>query len=218
MPVTKSGASRLHTAVEELEAGEDVLVAFDYGPPEADELSVAARPVLEHLFARGGTASIVSTRPDGTLIAEAVMRDIAASEDQYRVVGYRPGTSTAVSQLLSSVDREPAMLLLLTSRAMPLRIWIEQVSARYGEDLPLAVVGSAALEPVASPYLEPTAGQLAGAIHGLAGAASYEALREAASGATERLDALAAGHIAIVILVIVGALIHAFVGPEEEEA
>ena len=216
-PVTNSGARGLHTIVEELEADERVLIAFDYGPPEADELSVAARPVLEHLLARGVVASIVSTRPDGTLIAESMMRRVADSEDQYTVVGYRPGTATAVSQLLSTVDEPPTMLLILTSRAMPLRVWIEQASARYGEELPLAVVGSAALEPVASPYLDPNAGQVAGAIHGLAGAASYEALRETASDATERLDALAAGHLAIVMLVIVGALIHTISGPEEEK-
>ncbi len=215
-PVTASGAADLHRVVDELEAGDHVLVAFDYGPPEADELSAAARPVLEHALERGARVSIVSTRPDGPLIAEAMMARIADSKDQYTFIGYRPGTATAISQLLAATDRTPALLLVLTSRPAPLRLWIEQASARYGDQLPLVAVGSAALEPIASPYLDANAGQLRGAVHGFKGAAAYEALRGTAGGATQRLDALAAGHVAIVVLMIVGALIHALGGGKEK--
>jgi hypothetical protein len=211
-PVTASGATDLHRVVDELQAGDHVLVAFDYGPPEADELSAAAQPVLEHVLERGAQVSIVSTRPDGPLIAQAMMAGIAGSKDQYTFVGYRPGMATAISQLLAATDGTPTLLMVLTSRPGPLRLWIEQASAQYGDRLPLVAVGSAALEPVASPYLDANAEQLKGAVHGLKGAAAYEALRGTFGRATQRLDAVAAGHVAIVVLMIVGALIHAFGG------
>jgi len=216
-PPTVTGASSLHRTIDGLGANDHILVAFDYGPPEADELSVAAEPVLTHVLERGAQISIVTTRPDGLLIAEAMMARIADAKDQYRFIGYRPGAATAISQLLTATDRAPTLLLILTSRPMPLRLWIEQASARSGDRLPLVAVGSAALEPVASPYLDANAGQLGGAIHGLQGAAAYEALRESAGSATQRLDALAAGHLAIVVLIIVGAVAHVLGGPKEEK-
>jgi hypothetical protein len=70
------------------------------------------------------------------------------------------------------------------------------------------LAGSAALEPAASPFLDPSAGQLRGSIHGLSGAAAYEALRGARGDAIRSLNALTAGHIAIVSLMIVGAIFY----------
>ncbi len=216
-PLTTPGVTNLHRVVDELDVGDHVLVAFDYGPPEADELSAVAQPVLTHVLERGAQISIASTRPDGPLVARAMMAKIADSRDQYTFIGYRPGTATAVSQLLGTADGSPRLLLILTSRPTPLRLWIEQANARYGDQLPVVAVGSAALEPVASPYLDANAGQLEGAIHGLKGAAAYEARRGTVGSATQRLDALAAGHIAIVVLMIVGALVHALGRTKGEE-
>jgi hypothetical protein len=215
-PVVGSGARDLHRAVNELDASDHVLVAFDYGPPEADELDAVAEPVLTHVLEQGAQVSIVSTRPDGPLIARAMMTRIADSEERYTLIGYRPGAATAVSQLLSATDGTPTLLMALTSRPTPLRLWIEQAYARYGDQLPIVAGGSAGLEPVASPYLDANAGQLKGAVHGLKGAAAYEAMRGTIGGATQRLDALAAGHIAIVLVMIVGALINAVGGAARE--
>jgi hypothetical protein len=69
---------------------------------------------------------------------------------------------------------------------------------------------------MASPYLHPNADQIAGAIHGLKGGAAYEALRDSVGDATRRLDPLAAGHVAIIGLMIVGALVHAVIGARGE--
>ena len=211
-PLETLGARNLNTVVNELDAGDPVLVAFDYGPPEAEELDAVAGPVLRHVLDQGAQVSVVSTRPDGLLVADALMTGIGASGDQYTLIGYRPGTATAVSQLLTATDVTPRMLLVLTSQPMPLRLWIEQARALYGDRLTVVTAGSAALEPIASPYGEISAGQLAGAIHGLRGSASYEALRGAAGSGTQRLNALAAGHVAIASMIVVGAVVHAFGG------
>jgi hypothetical protein len=207
-PVATSGASQLYDVVGELGAGDDVLVAFDYGPLESDELNVVARPVLEHVIDQGADVTIVSTRADGPLVASSLMSQIVDSPDQYTLLIYRPGAATAISQFLTGAVPSPTMLLVLTSRAAPLRRWVEQARAHYGDQLTMTLAGSAALEPAASPYLDASAGQLAGSIHGLKGAAAYEALREAGGDATQRLNALAAGHLAIVSLIIAGAIFY----------
>jgi hypothetical protein len=216
-PVPASGATQLYRIVDGLAATDTVLVAFDYGPPEADELNGVAQPVLEHLIDSGGRLSIVSTRPDAPPIAAALMSEVAGSSDQYTLLGYRPGAGTAVSHLLAAADEPPALLLILTSRPGRLLRWIEQVQARYGGQIQVATASSALLEPVASPYLDTNAGQLGAAIHGLRGAASYEALRGEQGEATRRLDTLAAGHVAIVALMIVGAAIYGIGGAQRGE-
>jgi hypothetical protein len=209
-PIAASGsaASQLHQVIDRLEPADEVMVAFEYGPPEAGELSAVARPVLEHVNQQGPNVSIVSTRPGGPLVAAQLMSEIAHAEDWYSFLGYRPGAATAVSQLLVAVDRMPTLLLILADRPAPLRRWVEQDRALYDDQLPVAVVGSAALEPAVSPYLHGVPSQVAGAIYGLRGAASYEALRRVGGDATQRLDALAAGHIAILVLVVIGAVVH----------
>lgn len=207
-PVAGPGATMLYETVDQLDAADAVFIAFDYGPPEADELNAVARPVLEHLTTRAVTISIASTRPDGLPVAEALMKEIAGPDSDYLLVGYRPGASAAISHLLGAVDETPAMLLIITSWPGSLQGWVEQAQARFGDELPVVAVGSAVLEPIAEPYAAIDAGQLTAAIHGLRGAAAYESLRDVPGDATHRLDALAAGHLAIVALMITGAAVY----------
>ena len=216
-PVAASGAARLFEIVNGLEATDTVLVAFDYGPAEADELNSVTEPVLEHLIDSDGRLSIVSTRPDASPVAAALMSKVTNSSDQYTLLGYRPGADTAASHLLAAVDEPPALLLILTSRPGPLLRWVEQVQARYEGQIQVATASSALLEPVTTPYLDVNAGQLGAAIHGLRGAAAYETLRGKQGAATQQLNTLAAGHVAIVALMIVGAVIYGIGGAEREE-
>jgi hypothetical protein len=207
-PIASPGALQLYQVVEDLGAVDHVLVAFDYGVPEADELNAVARPVLRHVIDRGADISIVSTRPDGPMVASALLSEMIDAPDQYRLFGYRPGAVAAASHLLAGADPQPTVLLILTSRPASLRGWVEQARARYGDQLPVVLASSAALEPVVSPFLDAAAGQLKGSIHGLSGAASYETLRGGGGDAVRSLDALAAGHLAIVLLMIVGAVFY----------
>lgn len=216
-PVAASEVRQLYELVNGLDATDTVLVAFDYGPPEADELNGVAQPVLEHLIDSGGRLSIVSTRPDAPPVAAALMSEVADSSDEYMLLGYRPGAGSAVSHLLAAVNEPPALLLILTSRPGPLLRWIEQAQARYGDQIQVATASSALLEPVTSPYLDTSAGQLKAAVHGLRGAAAYEALRGEQGEATRKLDTLAAGHVAVVALMIVGAAIYGISGSRRGE-
>jgi len=207
----------MHDAIQDVSAGGTVLVAFEYGPAEADELNLVAEPILRHVLDQGAHVSAVSTRPEGLTIAAGLLSGIVESggsytETQYSVSdNYRPGGATGVSQLLAEAGTHPRLLLVLTAQPAPLRWWVEQTDARPGTP-PIVAGVSAILESTASPYLDANAGQLEGAVHGLSGAAAYEKLHGARGQATQRLDILAAGHLVMVGLMIIGAILHTIGG------
>ncbi len=211
----------LYSAVQSTGAGDTVLVAFEYGPPEADELNLVAEPILRHLLDQGAHISVVSTRPEGLAMAAGLLSDIVSSEERYTLVNYRPGDATGVSQLLTDCEILPGggtdgdthhrLILVLTAQPGPLRWWIEQTRA-LGDAPPVVAGISTALAPAAYPYLDTSAGQLEGAISGLSGAATYEAYRGLGGRATQRINALAAGHAAVAGLMVLGAIIYAFGG------
>jgi hypothetical protein len=205
----------MYNAIQGLDAGagETVLVAFEYGPAEADELDLVADPILRHLLDQGAYLSIVTTRPEGRPVADRLLGDIVASgtytETQYEVADYRPGDAAGVAQLLVAADTTPSLVLVLTAQPGRLRWWVEQIGAQGKDALSIVAGVGAALEPVASPYLDIGAGQLEGAVVGLSGAAAYERVRGRPGQATERLNALLVGHGAVVGLMIIGAVIYA---------
>jgi hypothetical protein len=199
-------------------AEDAILVAFEYGPAEADELDLVAWPIVQHLLDQldqGARISIVSTRPEGLAVAAKLLDAMVESserytETQYSLLDYRPGDATGVSQLLADADAPPRLIVVLTAQPGPLRWWIEQTRARYADTTPIVAGISAALEPAASPYLDADAEQVAGAISGVSGAAVYERIRGLAGPATQwRLNALTLGHIAIAGLMILGAILYA---------
>jgi hypothetical protein len=214
-PATSAGVNGLHATVQGVSAGTTVLIAFEYGPAEADELNVVAQPIVEHLLAQQARVLVASTRPEGSAMAAGLMS--VAAEDSF----YRPGGATGVAQLLADAETRtgtrPGLILVLAAQPAPLRWWVEQTRALYGrEGAPPIVAGvSAALGPVAGPYLD--AEQLGGAVSGLSGAAAYEALQGAPGQATGRFSALAAGHAVIVALMLAGAVIYTLAGPRRRE-
>jgi hypothetical protein len=213
---------KMHDAIQDVNAGETVLVAFEYGPAEADELDPVAAPILRHLLDRETHISAVSTRPEGLTVAAGLLSNIVESEERYTETqydvsdNYRPGGATGVSQLLAEAGARPRLLLVLTAQSAPLRWWVEQTHVQR-DALPIVAGVSAVLELAASPYLDAGAEQLEGAIHGLSGAAAYEKLDGSSGLATQRLDVLAAGHIAVVGLMIIGAILHTLGGLRRRE-
>jgi len=212
-PVMSSVLIRAYNAVQGVDVTSTALVVFEYGAAEAGELDPVAEPILLHLLDRGVHLEVVSTRPEGMIVAEGLLAEIAASggytETQYTLHAYRSGNATGAAQLLRDVGVSPGLVLVLTAQPGPLRWWVEQIHALGGETPPIVTGISAALEAAASPYLDTRAGQLAGSVSGLSGAAAYESIRRVPGKATGRLDALAAGQVAIVGLMILGAILYA---------
>jgi hypothetical protein len=111
----------MHSAIQGLSAESTVLVAFEYGPAEADELNAVAEPILRHLLDQRARISIVSTRPEGQSTAAGLLNRITAAEGgytagQYTLAGYRTSEAMGVAQLLRATETRPAMVLVLTAQ------------------------------------------------------------------------------------------------------
>lgn len=73
-------------AVDEISAGDYVLVTFDYGPTTAYELDPLADALLRDIIKHGGIPVITSTSPLGALNSRAVMDDLHDDEDLLAVL------------------------------------------------------------------------------------------------------------------------------------
>lgn len=220
LPSALPPADGAHRAIEEVQPGETVWVAFEYGSAEMDEMNVVAEPVLRHVLERGAHLVVVSSRPEGQLIGALLLDRLVESSGtiegkqptyELLVGGYRPGEALGIAALVKKAP-SARLVLVLAGQPAPLRWWIEQGQAQ-GAGQPFVAVTSAAVEPVAMPYLDVAAGQLAGAVSGLSGATYYEqVLRHAPGRASFATVALAAGHLSVVSLLVLGAFIFAVRG------
>jgi hypothetical protein len=207
----------MHEVLTRVAGGKQVLVAFEYGPAEADELDLVAAPVIWQLLEQDASLSIVSTRPDGLIAARGLVGEIveamvstgrlssAEAAERTAIAAYRPGDAIGVAHLLQE-SGEPDSVVVLAAQAGPLRWWVEQVWASPSPP-PIVAGTGASLEAAASPYLAGERPQLAGAIVGVSGAAYYDRIANGRTDgpAAQRLDDLAVANVAIVVLAIVGA-------------
>ena len=149
---------------------------------------------------------------------------------RYTILGYLPGQAVAVRLVGGSLERAFArdfqgnpvsdlevmagvteiqdfdLILVLAAGQDSLRSWIEQASMPY--DIPLAAGVSASIEPLARPYYETESQQLVGLAGGVPGAAVYEALGngqgQLEDATAARLDSLLAGHLILILVLVVG--------------
>jgi len=219
-PVDSPAVRQMYEVIEGFTEGTSVVVAFEYGPAEADELNLVTMPVLRHLFSQPISVTIVTTRPEGRRIAESILEEVGVADGEwvkadYHILGYRPGNAVGASQLLGQVSRDsgsPQAVVVLTSRVVLLQQWIEQTRAQFQGQVPVLAGLSAALEPVAAPYWATGSGPLRGFASGLGGAAAYEAASGTVGKATERFNTLAIFHLFAVGTIVLGAVVYALAG------
>jgi len=209
-PASSIGAERLDQSLGALAPGDQVMVVFAYGTAEADELDVIAEPLLRRLNEQEVQLLAVTTHPEGAALAARLLG--ALSPSLQAPVTYRAGGASAVAQILGQQD--PAAILVLAAKAPTLRWWIEQTQA-IAPDVPLMAGTSAALEPLLRPYTEDVY-PFRGFISGLRGLAAYQALQDGATPGP-RFNALAAGHLVIAGLLVLGMLIYAVAGRPERK-
>lgn len=232
-----------YRAVEErVDSGTPVLIAFEYGPSEAEEMERVAGPLVRHVVQKGGRLLLVSTRPEGPALAERLVRGlIAAGERVDRVanLGYQPGGTAGVQGLLGNLARrglyasgEPAaraaamegvttvedvgLVVVLAGQVEDVRGWVEQVASR-GSDLAVVAGVSARVEPTARPYLGAVGrSTLRGLVSGLAGADVYEDLIGVDDQRTAfYLESLSLAQWSVALLMVVGALIFLITGEQK---
>jgi hypothetical protein len=180
-----------------LGAESSVLLAFEYDPSQAGELSAEAEVLIETLMEREVTLYAVSTQPTGPVLAQVVLEDLAAEHgyaygDGYLNLGYVPGRATGVRGLVTGVTRgtvsplafdfqgtptdlgnarladlEIDVIVLLAGTPESVRIWVEQAANPSG--IPMVAAVSAGAEPMTLPYYR-QGRQLEGVLSGLSGA------------------------------------------------
>lgn len=204
-----------------------ILLAVDFEPALAGEITTIARPVMNDLLQAGKAIAVVSVNPAGAVLAEELLVN-SASEGQILNLGYLPGGVTSIAALASqpslaaprdrlgvyawdqarfqSIQRisDFSAILLLSDNTDTSRLWIEQLSPLL-EKTPLLVIASNQAAPMIQPYVQN--GQANGMLAGLPGLAAYQQL----SGQTNSLtpgymDAYQAGLMLIVILILLFSL------------
>jgi hypothetical protein len=178
-------AAAVFAQINALNAGDYVLVGFEYGPTAAGELDTLSDVLLRHIFAQGAIPIIVSSNPVGIVHAENILDDIDASiqdsgldiiaNTDYYIVRYLAGDTIGLRDLsqnvagvinrtvkgeptnltLTSLD-DMALLLLIAERSDNIRSWAEQVAPSTTTTLMVAT-GYAA-QPLAEPYINQTDG------------------------------------------------------------
>ncbi|MBC7227976.1 MAG: zinc ribbon domain-containing protein [Thermoflexales bacterium] len=232
-PPTSTAAETLFATVNQLSENTPVLIAWEYGPAESDEMDRVAGPLMEHLLRQKARLIIVSTRLEGPAAAEALLTSRLADPSEWprRIanLGYLPGQAAGVREALGSLDGrteistgQPAsqaeamagvhsvadvgMVVVLAAQPDDLKTWLEQISVAR-PDVPVVAGVSARTELISTPYL--TAGQLKGMVAGLTGGAVYERQLDTGRGREYEyyLTSLGAAQLAIAALTIIGALI-----------
>ncbi|GJM40434.1 MAG: hypothetical protein DHS20C20_07160 [Ardenticatenaceae bacterium] len=220
-----SNVQAIDTAVAAA-AGQPVLVAFEYTPAMAGELSPQAELLLAQLAKNNSPVIITSQYAAGTAVAESLI-----AEDSAQRIGYLPGEGIGLRQLgdclggrngctqlngrlldedLQSNLNEIGLVIVLTSDRDNLVNWIEQVGA-VATKVPLVVGVTQSLVPLANSYA--TTGQLNGLLGGMPDLAAYEQLANVTDGtAQSQLNAQIYGQLLAGGLLLLGLLAYGISG------
>lgn len=219
----------VYDAVEALEPGDVLMIAFDYGPSSMPELHPQGLALLQHAFKKDLRVLAVTLNVQGTALARDALATVAqkaGAEDgvDYVNLGFAPGGSAVILGMgeniadvyPASADGRPvgtlpvmegvtnyediALLVDLAASAAP-RSWIAFAHERYDQTLAAGITAVMATDFY--PYLQ--SNQLVGLINGLKGAAEYEDLLEIEAGpGLLGMSAQAISHLFIIFLVIAG--------------
>ena len=222
-PVQKS-----YDAIEKLPEGSRVLFSIDYDPSSQPELQPMLIAVLHHAFEKNLKVIIICQWPLGFPLGQSALFSIAEKYDKkYGIdfvnIGYRPGVSAVMLGIGReirdffasdyagvSIDSLPMMkavhnygdiaLLVGFEAGSVGDLWVRLAGAQFGQKIVLGA--TAVCAPDMYPYLQ--ANQIEGIIGGLKGAAEYEKLVGHPGGGIAGMTAQSVGHIAIIILIILG--------------
>jgi hypothetical protein len=201
----KLGVSSLNNIINSLEAEDPVLIAFDYQPATAGEMTITAAAVVDHLMDNNTYLSLISTQPTGPALAENFLQ-IELSDHEYRSgqnyvnLGYLPGQAAGLlsfvfspkeiiqlayngsnaweSPPLVNVNRldDFQLVLVITDDPDNAKLWIEQIEPYLGST-PLGMVVSAQVEPLILPYYQTIPQPLNGYAAGIIDGMKYELLQ-----------------------------------------
>ena len=207
-------------------AGEPVLVALEYTPAMAGELTPQAELLLAQLAANDSPVLITSQYAAGTAVANNLMGDGEA-----QLLGYLPGEAIGLRQLgdclsgrnecsqlngrlldedVQATLKQTHLIIVITGDRDNLVNWIEQVGT-VATDLPLVAGVTQALTPLARSYTTTT--QLSGLLGGIPDTAAYEQLLDLPESSVQsQLNAQIWGQLLAGALLLVGLVAYGATG------
>ncbi len=204
---SKPHIESLAKAIQALESGNTVIVAVEYGPAEAGEMTPIAEALVEHLRNRDVNLVMVSTLSEGAGLAQGLLAASAQTTSPAEQAVYLPGSSNGVAMFMREGGEDARLLVVLAGRTERLRWWVEQNNAlRPGAALPLGIGVSASVGPLVSPYLETPA--VKGWLVGFPDMVAYREFRgiQSDDSLSSQLNALMLTHWAALGLLIFGLL------------
>jgi hypothetical protein len=218
------------TAVRQA-AGNTILVAFEYSPAMAGELTPEAETLLSQLAEEQTTILTLSQYTTGVALAEEVAGSVALDTTAVPL-GYLPGGAIGLRRLgeclnldancdamfgvpltasqQSALD-DVSLVVVLTADRQTLVNWVEQVGTPA--ERPIIAGVTQALAPLALPYFD--TGQLSGVLNGIPGTAVYQQTYFRNNQITDArllFNAQVAAQIVVVVVLILGALIYLITG------
>ena len=206
----KPHVESLNAAIEALQPGDRVVVAVEYGPAEAGEMTPMAEALLVHLADKQVEVMAISTLPDGSGLAQSLLTSVSVKNQLSESrSSYLSGDSNGIALFLGERLENVDMLLVLSARAERLRWWVELNNASTPgvadgpQPIPMGIGVSAAVGPLVSPYLNSP--QIEGWLVGLPDVVAYREFRGLTSNFfNSTLDALMFAHWAALGLMIFG--------------
>lgn len=231
----QAGAESFYAFLRELPADSVVVVAFDYNPATAAELSLQARAIVDHLMRRGVRIMAISLYPEGAALAGDVLYELAeewgyiygqdhihlgylpnqpASVRRFLDVGpagegqsdYRDGQPVSQSAIAQGVNDLSSVSLVVELAGDESTLRTWVEQITARTGVPVVAGVSAATAPYVQPYLD--SGQLQALLVGLPGAAEYEAQAGRKGKAIDSLGSQVAAQAVIVLLILLGNLVH----------
>lgn len=231
----RGGADDFYPLLEALPAGAVVIVAFDYNPATAAELSLQARAIVGHLMGRDLRIMAISLYPEGAALASDILDELAEAHgytygENYIHLGYLPNQPASVRYFLDKgpagdgrndyregepvgryavaqgVDDLSAVSLVVELAGDVRTLQTWVEQMTVRTNVPLVAGVSAATAPYVQPYLD--SGQLQALLVGLPGAAQYEAQSGREGDAIKSLGSQVAAQGVVLLLIFLGNLVH----------
>ncbi len=223
-----------YNQIERLPEGSLVLLSADYDPGSKAELYPMTEATIRHLFRKNLRVVAFSLWPAGPPMLELALQKVLeerGNDKKYGVdyvnLGYKDGREAVIVDLGRSIhdafpidyhgtpiDSLPLMNSVKNYSSFELFVnisvgypgtkeYVQYAQSRFNITM---ISGAGAVSvPEYSAYLQ--SGQLKGMLSGIAGCAEYEQLLNKPALALIFMDAQSAGHLLIVVMIIVGNVI-----------
>jgi len=221
-------AHEVFELIESLDSGDVVMISFDHEASSLPEVGPLGAAIADHCFRKRINVVGLALFAEGTAAGYELLTERAGGAgarygDDWIYLGFRPQYTAAILGMGESIPdvfaadyrgteigtlplgrrvldyNDIDLVVSVADGSMP-TYWVEYAQARYGQKIVAAL--SAVMVTSFTPYLE--AGQLAGILPGLRGAAAYEQLLNSPGAGSRGMDAISGAHVLLALLVVAG--------------